>query len=220
MTEAGAAASFEFRPGAGGFPDRLKLGLAFDAARLAEDLGRLAGIDWTRHYVEQHFSGDWSVIPLRGPAGAVHPILQIFPSPAVTAFADLPALALTPYVRQVLAAFACPLQCVRLMRLAPGSRIETHTDYDLAFEQGVARIHVPITTNPGVDFRLNDVPVVMAAGEAWYLRLSDLHSVDNRGATDRVHLVIDAEANAWLRDQLVASTARPLRIPGQPRPRP
>ena len=110
------------------------------------------------------------MIPLRGPAGATHPILQIFPNPAVTEFADTPALALTPYFRRALSEFACPLRCVRLMRLTPGSRIKTHSDYDLAFEQGVVRIHVPITTNPGVEFRLNDIPVVMAPGEAWYLR--------------------------------------------------
>jgi hypothetical protein len=189
------------QPGAGVVPDRVKLALAFDPGGLASDLERLGGMDWTRHYVDQHFSGDWSVIPLRGPAGATHPILQISPNPGVTEFADMPALSLTPYFRWVLSEFACPLQCVRLMRLTPGSRIKTHTDYNLSFEQGVARIHVPITTNPDVEFRLNEVPVVMAPGEAWYLRLSDPHSVENRGATDRVHLVIDAEVNAWLRDR-------------------
>jgi hypothetical protein len=208
MTE-GAVTTFALRQGAGAFPDRLKLALAFDPAQLASDLERVDGIGWTRHYVEQHFSGDWSVIPLRGPAGASHPILQMFPSPAVTAFADTPALALTPYFQRVLCEFACPLQCVRLMRLTPGSRIKTHSDYDLAFEQGVVRIHVPIVTNPDVAFRLNNVPVVMAPGEAWYLRLSDLHSAQNLGATDRVHLVIDAEVNAWLRDQFDASALQP-----------
>jgi hypothetical protein len=38
----------------------------------------------------------------------------------------------------------------------------------------------------------------MAPGSAWYLRLSDPHSVSNNGAADRVHLVIDALANDWL----------------------
>jgi hypothetical protein len=32
----------------------------------------------------------------------------------------------------------------------------------------------------------------------WYLRLADTHSVVNRGTSDRVHLVIDAEPNAWM----------------------
>jgi hypothetical protein len=47
--------------------------------------------------------------------------------------------------------------------------------------------------------------VVMAPGEAWYLRLSDPHSVANRGTTDRVHLVIDCVVDAWLTDQLRSS---------------
>jgi hypothetical protein len=38
----------------------------------------------------------------------------------------------------------------------------------------------------------------MAAGSSWYLRLSDPHSVANRGLTDRVHLVIDAVVNDWI----------------------
>lgn len=38
----------------------------------------------------------------------------------------------------------------------------------------------------------------MEAGSAWYLRLSDAHSVANRGTADRVHLVIDAAVNGWL----------------------
>ena len=38
----------------------------------------------------------------------------------------------------------------------------------------------------------------MPAGSSWYLRLSDPHSVANRGAADRVHLVIDAVVNDWV----------------------
>lgn len=40
------------------------------------------------------------------------------------------------------------------MRLASGAAIKFHCDHDLAAEQGVARLHIPIMTNPGVDFRL------------------------------------------------------------------
>jgi hypothetical protein len=75
------------------------------------------------------------------------------------------------------------------MRLARGSIIKEHRDHDLAFEHGTVRIHVPVTTNDGVDFRLNGVRCVMLAGSAWYLRLADPHSVADRGETDRVHLV-------------------------------
>jgi aspartyl/asparaginyl beta-hydroxylase len=189
------------------WPDRLQLPLRFDPDRLQHDLAQVQGGDWIRHFVAQNYDGDWSVIPLRGPAGATHPVQMIYPDPTASAFADAPALAATPYLREALGAFACPLQCVRLMRLTPGSRIKPHQDHDLTAENGVARIHAPITTNPDVDFRLNGERIDMAPGEAWYLRLADTHSVENRGTTDRVHLVIDVEVNDWLAGLLDAAAA-------------
>jgi hypothetical protein len=92
------------------------------------------------------------------------------------------------------------------MRLTPGSQIKTHSDHDLDFESGMIRFHVPILTNPGVAFRLNGLAVPLTAGSAWYLRLSDPHSVDNFGDADRVHLVIDAVADDWAHDLLTRST--------------
>lgn len=190
------------------FPDRLRLPLAFDPLRLAQDVAALAGIGWTEHFVKQNYDGDWSVIALRAQAGATHPIQMIYSNPAATEFVDTPHLARTPYLRFVLAAFDCPLQAVRLMRLAPGSVIKTHRDDDLAFEYGAVRIHVPVATNPQVEFLVNGTPVTMAPGEAWYLRLSDPHSVANRGGTDRVHLVIDAAASDRLAALFAAAAGR------------
>ena len=99
------------------------------------------------------------------------------------------------------AAFPFPLGAVRLMKLTSGSVIKEHRDHDLAFESGAVRIHVPVTTNPQVDFLLNGERLDLREGTAWYLRLSDPHSVTNRGESDRVHLVIDArrspELEAW-----------------------
>jgi hypothetical protein len=126
----------------------------------------------------------------------------VYSNPAATAFADTPLLTDSPYLRQVLATFLCPLEAVRLMRLRPGSAIRPHGDHDLAPELGHARLHIPVVTNPDVDFRLNGTRVVMKEGECWYLRLSDTHSVVNRGETDRVHLVIDAVVDPWLESVL------------------
>jgi hypothetical protein len=187
------------------FPDRIRLPFEFDAVRLHEDLDRLAHYPWIDHLVRQNYEGDWSVIPLRMAAGATHPVMMIYADPGATRFEDAPPLDHAPYLRQVLARFRCPLQTARLMRLTPGSIIREHRDHDLAAEWGMARIHVPITTNADVDFRLNGRRVAMAPGEAWYLRLSDPHSVANRGTTDRVHLVIDCVVDAWLTDQLRSS---------------
>lgn len=178
-------------------PDRIRLPLAFDPARLAADLAAVDR-DWIDHLVRQNYEGNWSVLPLRHTAGATHPVMQIYADPTATDFVDGPLLAATPYLRAVLAEFRCPLHAVRLMRLTPGSVIRPHYDHDLGAEYGAARLHVPITTNRHVEFLLNGVAVTMQPGECWYLRLSDTHSVANRGTTDRVHLVIDATVNDWL----------------------
>lgn len=189
------------------FPDRAVLPFCFDPGRLVQDLERLAAVEWTRHFVTRNYDGDWSVIPLRGTAGASHPVKMIYPDPSATEFEDTPMSRDCPYFREVLGSFDCPLRCVRLMRLAPGSVIKEHTDHELSVELGFARLHIPIVTNPGVSFVLNGSRVVMEAGSVWYLRLSDPHSVVNAGDTARVHLVIDADANDWIRS-LLGSSAR------------
>ena len=48
---------------------------------------------------------------------------------------------------------------------------------------------------------------MLEAGSCWYLRLSDPHSVANRGTEDRVHLVVDAEVNDWV-GEVFARAAR------------
>jgi hypothetical protein len=188
-------------------PDRLRLPFTFDPDLLARDLERLSTVGWTRHFVRQNYDGDWSVIPLRGNAGATHPVMMIYADPTCRDFADTPMLAACSYFRQVLASFAAPLQAVRLMRLTAGSVIKEHSDLELSFEEGTVRIHVPVVTNADVEFYLSRNRVVLEAGSSWYLRLSDPHSVVNRGTTDRVHMVIDAEVNDWVRDVLVTAAA-------------
>ena len=182
------------------FPDRLRLPLEFEPEQLAADMAEFSRADWIAHFVRQNYDGDWSAIPLRSTVGARHPIQTIYSDPTQNDFEDQPALAGTPYFQAVLARFACPLRAVRLMRLTPGSLIKEHSDYDLSFEDGTVRIHIPVVTNEAVDFRLNGVRCDMPAGSVWYLRLSDPHSVANRGANDRVHMVIDAVVNDWMAD--------------------
>jgi hypothetical protein len=180
------------------YPDRVRLPLAFDAARLAADLAALDGSAWVQHYVKQNYDGDWSVVPLRAPAGATHPIQMIYSPPGVTDFVDTPFLDRSPWFAEAIARFQCPVMSARLMRLTPGSVIKEHRDHDLAAEEGFARIHIAVVTNDGVDFRLNRTPVTLLPGEAWYLRLADPHSVANHGSETRVHLVIDVVVDDWL----------------------
>ena len=180
------------------FPDRLCLPFAFDPARLARDLANLSAAEWVRHYVRQNYEGEWSVLPLRAPAGETHPIRMINADPTCRNFVDTPLLDACRYFRQVMETIQAPLCNVRLMRLSAGSVIKEHDDFDLSFEDGKVRLHIPVVTNDQVEFMLNRTRVVLEAGSCWYLRLSDPHSVANRGTEDRVHLVVDALVNDWI----------------------
>jgi hypothetical protein len=194
------------------FPDRLKLPLAFDPAGLAADLDAIAAAPWTAHFVTQNYEGEWSAIALRAPKGTAsqHPIRQIYSDPSLTEFEDTPLMGACPCLRAAAGSFGAP-QAVRLMRLTAGSVIKEHADLDLAAEHGMARIHVPVTSNPDVVFEVNRRRVDMAPGEAWYLRLADPHRVANHGATDRIHLVIDVPVNptleALMRQAMAGATA-------------
>src|SRR3954452_10551824 len=194
------------------FPDRLRLPLTFDPLLLARDLENLSAAAWVRHYVKQNNEGDWSVIPLRAPAGETHPLCMIYSDPARRDFVDTPLLDACSYLREVVATFRAPLRTVRLMRLTAGSVIKEHHDVDLSFEDGSVRLHIPVVTNDGVEFPLDGTPVILKAGSCWYLRLSDPHSVANLGTEDRVHLVIDASVNEWVggvfEQALAAESAR------------
>lgn len=180
------------------FPDRLPLPFRFDSVLLARDLANLSSAAWVRHYVKANYDGDWSVVPLRAPAGERHPLRMIYADPACKVFEDTPLLAACPYFGEIIATFQAPLRTVRLMRLTAGSVIKEHHDVDLSFEDGTVRLHIPVATNPDVDFRLNGTRVALEAGSCWYLRLSDPHSVANRGSSDRVHLVVDMVVNDWV----------------------
>ncbi len=195
------------RPALDALPDRLCLPLKIDAAPLVADMDELRSHRWTSHFVPQHFEGEWDVLPLRAPAGAVHPILQIASNSGTTDWTTTPYLDRAPAIAAFLATLPCSLGAVRLMALAAGSVIHQHRDDDLNAAWGMARLHVPLVTNPEVDFRLNGQRVDMAVGECWYLRLSDPHMVRNDGAAARVHLVIDAVVNDWLEQQLLIGSA-------------
>ncbi|HEX9994321.1 MAG TPA: aspartyl/asparaginyl beta-hydroxylase domain-containing protein [Acidimicrobiales bacterium] len=176
-------------------PDRARLPLRFDAAALAAEAAALPADAWVPHFNTRQYEGDWSGVALRAPVGGLTPL---YPDPAAEAFEPTEALAACPRTAEALAAFPCPVTTARFLRLGPGSRITEHRDHKLSVPDGEARLHVPLTTGPGVTFLLDGRPVDMAAGECWYLDLTRRHAVTNEGDRPRVHLVVDCVADDWL----------------------
>lgn len=175
-----------------------KLPLFFDPALLNAALVTVAPGDWVRHFNKNEYEGDWRVAPLRALGGQA---TRTYSSPTATPedYSATPILARSPGFQQVLDTFQCPLLSVRLMSLGAGSRIREHRDYTIEFEDNDARLHIPVATNPEVEFYLAGERVVMQEGETWYLDFGQPHSVYNGGATDRIHLVLDCVVNDWLR---------------------
>jgi mannose-6-phosphate isomerase-like protein (cupin superfamily) len=184
-------------------PPFARLPLAFEAAPLLAEARAIAADGWVAHFNADYHDGSWQGAALRSVGGNA---ATLHPDPVRTdAVRDTELLWRCPRTAAALARLECPLQAVRLLRLAAGGVIREHRDDDLRFEDGEARLHVPLATNPEVEFYVDGERVVMEAGECWYLDLSRPHRVQNRGSTDRIHLVIDCRVNEWLAAQIAAA---------------
>jgi Aspartyl/Asparaginyl beta-hydroxylase len=185
--------------------DRYQLPFRFDPDRLKADLALIEPGEWVPHFNRDYYSGDWSGVVLRGPGGRTNtlvPNLLTSGSSAPPEHADTAILGRCAYFQHVLSAFSCPLKSVRLLRLSSGSVVKEHRDYDLGYEGGEVRIHIPVLTNPELEFHLNNRRVVLGEGEVWYLDLGGPHRVRNGGPSPRIHLVVDLLVNDWLRAQI------------------
>jgi hypothetical protein len=199
----------------------LRLPFQFDPGRLQADLASVAADAWAPHYNERDYGGEWRGISLRSSTGAAADLAAV-PSMDGGAgiFRDTPVLDRCPYFRDVLAAFQCPLKAVRLLGLAPGSFIREHSDNALDYDDGEIRIHIPIQTNPQVEFYVSGERLLLAEGGCYYVNVNLPHRVANRGTAERIHLVIDAKVNEWVHAifrQCVAEGRIILRSPLPPR---
>jgi hypothetical protein len=183
----------------------IKLPFYFEPKPLQLELEQIALPDWTPHFNTGYYEGDWSGVALRSVGGEAG---RLYSDPRATdSVADTPIFDRCPNVRALVSSLQCPLRSIRFLKLGPGSRIREHRDYDLGFDEGQVRLHIPILTNTAVDFVLDAHRIEMKEGECWYLDLSLPHWVENRGSRDRVHLVIDCDVNEWLRTLLEAAVS-------------
>lgn len=182
----------------------LKFPFQFDKTKLQQELALLLDKNWVPHFNKNGYDGEWNSIALYAKDGDETNIFALNANDSkITA---TPLLNKCPYLQEVIAHFKCPLLSVRLLRLGAGAAIKPHRDHELGYEDGNFRIHIPIFTNPDVDFILDGVRLEMLPGQCWYTNVNYVHAVANNGQTDRIHLVIDGERNEWS-DELFFSLA-------------
>jgi quercetin dioxygenase-like cupin family protein len=184
----------------------LRLPLVFDIELMRRETLALAAGFWKPHYNTMNYEGGWSALPLYALSGNATSIHATHAATG-TQYRPTPLLERCPYLQSLLNTLEFPKRAVRLMRLEPGAVIKEHSDIQLAYEEGGVRLHLPVQTNSLVEFHLDGERVILNEGELWYLNLSLPHRVSNLGATDRIHLVIDGEVNAWLREQFARPDA-------------
>ncbi|QHI35926.1 L-proline cis-3-hydroxylase 2 [Kordia antarctica] len=185
--------------------DRIKLPFTFDADKMLAEFEALKLKNFEYY----------NVIPLRAPAHTVDSSIPMPPPAADYAdgswcdWLDTEHLETSLYLKSVVDTFKenTKVTLVRLLRLAPNSVVQQHTDPTLGLEihSSVIRLTIPILNKKGVQFFLNDTEVPMQPGECWYLRLTDPHRVLNNGATERVNLTIDMIPNDWIRSVIMES---------------
>lgn len=178
-----------------GLATAVRLPLSFDEQLLRRDLSKILSEyqNFSPHHGPYH-DGGWSAIGLVTLDGDERDQSQNRKG----LYKQTPALRLAPYMQEVLNSIKCEKQRVRLLAMAPGSRIYEHHDRDESLDQGLARLHIPIITHPDVQVVLARQRQTWRPGELWYGDFSFPHHLWNRSSITRVHLVMDCEVNEFL----------------------
>lgn len=179
-----------------------KLALNFDLIRMQTELLSTDGA-WQPHINKFHYKGSWQVLALRSPGGDHKNIIPDLIGESE--FLDTAYMGHFASVKKLLGTLHCPVMAARFLNLQAGAIIKQHTDADLAFEKGEARLHFPVFTNPLVEFYCETDRVFLNEGDCWYLNANLPHSVLNNSGTDRVHLVVDCKVNDWLKNVIELS---------------
>ena len=61
-------------------------------------------------------------------------------------------------------------------------------------------MHIPVLTHADVEFFLDKERMNLKAGECWYMNFNLHHAINNKSNINRVHLVIDALVNDWVKE--------------------
>jgi len=163
-----------------------------DIAPLAEAIARQEPAAWNEHEQRQkdyevHRQTQSIVLLFAGVDN--WPTIEVLKMPGWDRLANV----VVPLMDQIIARWYPPGgRIIRAMiaRMPPGARIDPHHDAHPSFACG-HRIHVPIDTNPRVRFTVDGRPFNLQAGRVYEINNLKTHSVINKGATDRTHLIFD-----------------------------
>jgi hypothetical protein len=167
----------------------VKLPIRLDAGALAREVNALPPSSWVPHAAG--FPGN-EAVRLVTPHGQPSDAFQGPMQPTED-------LGRCPHIMQAMAELGGVWGRSRLMGLGVGGAVPRHVDTHYHWRTHL-RIHVPIITNPQVEFTCGGETVHMAPGECWVFDSFRWHEVHNRGQERRVHLVLDTVVTERLWD--------------------
>lgn len=90
---------------------------------------------------------------------------------------------------------------VLIANLRSGGVITPHAD-EGAYADHYERFHLVIKSEAGNEFICGGETVEMKTGELWWFNHKQEHTVLNRSASDRIHLILDAVAPAYRHERI------------------
>lgn len=80
---------------------------------------------------------------------------------------------------------------VLIVKLKPGGHVSAHDDQG-TYADHFARFHIVLSSNPGCTQSCGGQEQAFEVGDAWWFDHKKVHTADNTGDTDRVHIIFDA----------------------------
>ncbi|GAA6621092.1 sulfotransferase [Scytonema sp. NUACC26] len=180
-----------------------KLPLRLDIKRLEEEF-QFSEQDWNE-YPTKITGKAWII--LVSVAGTLNDDFAIS-----GAMQPTPFLERCPYLKQVMKALNAPISRSYLMRITGGTQTPAQADDNYHWFRRMA-VHIPIVTNPAVQFFCNGKNVHMAAGEVWAFDNSQLHWMVNKTNQDCIHLIVETKGSSAFQSML-AQALQPYKSDG------
>lgn len=168
-----------------------RLKRTYDIEQLKQDLNNATTHFRSAPQVGKYHDGSWTGIALRNYSGDHSNTFAALTGKSK----DTAVLEHCPYFRQILQELGCPVYVARILFLPPGKVIGEHNDVGFGWDRGMVRLHIPIITDPRVEFMIGGESVYWKPGEFWFGDFSLPHSLQNKSDITRVHLVLDCAIN-------------------------
>lgn len=189
----------------------------YDINRLCNDLYL---IESQKNWVSKGNTNIWDSITIRSKNGEQQPYLENVDFTSKYKYTELGNQC--EYIKEILNSLNTEIYLVRLLKLAPHSKVGWHTD-EAIFKNidKIIRCHIPIQTNQESKMLIghplkepiNNINNIWEAetliekhlqeGFLYYTNVNTLHSVYNSGENNRIHLVIDLKPTKEILDLIL-----------------